>query len=127
MRRGVAAQRRGPGIVGTMARTAVVAGTATAVSKGVSGSMDQKAAEQQQAFQAQQQAAFDTGVQQAQRQAQQEALAQQPQAAAPQAPSPGPSTDDIITQLQKLAALQQQGILTPEEFAQQKARILGAQ
>ena len=79
MRRRVAVGRRGPGLLGTMARTAVVAGTATVVAKGVSGSMDQKAAQQQAAAQQQQQAAYDAGVQQAQLQAQQEALAQQQQ------------------------------------------------
>ena len=35
--------RRGPGVVGTVARTAVIAGTATAVSRGVSGAMDSHA------------------------------------------------------------------------------------
>jgi hypothetical protein len=115
-----------------MARTAVVAGTATAVAKGVSGSMDQKAAQQQAAAQQQQQATYDAGVQQAQLQAQQEPLAQQQQhqiLAAQASPSPvaspGSTTDTTIRQLQQLAELQKQGILTPEEFAQQKAMILG--
>ena len=130
MRRRVAVGRRGPGLLGTMARTAVVAGTATAVAKGVSGSMDQKAAQQQAAAQQQQQAAYDAGVQQAQLQAQQEALAQQQQMLAAQASpppvaSPGSTTDATIRQLQQLAELQNQGILTPEEFAQQKALLLG--
>ena len=124
-------RRRGPGLI----RTAAVVGTATVVAKGVSGSMDQRAAQQQAAQQQQQQAAYDAGVQQAQLQAQQEALAQQQQLAAAQAAaaqaapkqaaSPGASADDTIAQLQKLAELQKQGILTPEEFAQQKAKILG--
>jgi hypothetical protein len=39
---------------------------------------------------------------------------------------PGPVTDDTVTQLQKLADLQKQGFLTPEEFAQQKAKILNS-
>ncbi len=52
--RGVAPQqRRGPGLLGTMGRTAVIAGTATAVSKGVSGSMNSSAQQQQQAAAAQ--------------------------------------------------------------------------
>ncbi len=85
-----------------MARTAVIAGTATAVSKGVSGSMDQRAAQQQQ-----------------------QAAAAQPNPPQPQPASPGTNTDTLIAQLQQLADLQKQGILTPEEFAQQKARILG--
>ena len=132
MRRRGAVGRRGPGLLGTMARTAVVAGTATVVAKGVSGSMDQKAAQQQAAAQQQQQAAYDAGVQQAQLQAQQEALAQQQQqqmlaaqAAPPPVASPGSTTDATIRQLQQLAELQKQGILTPEEFAQQKAMLLG--
>ncbi len=118
MRRPVAVGRRGPGLLGTMARTAVVAGTATAVAKGVSGSIDQKAAQQQAAAQQQQQAAFDAGVQHAQAAGQ----ASPP----PQATSPGALTDAMIAQLQQLAELQKQGILTPEEFAQQKTRILGS-
>src|SRR5262249_43860308 len=136
MRRPVMAQRRGPGIVGTMARTAVVAGTATVVSRGISGSMDQRAAQQQAVAEQQQQQAYDAGVQQAQLQAQlqaqQAALAQQQQqllaaqAAQSQPVSSGGNTDDTIAQLQKLGELQKQGILTPEEFAQQKARILGS-
>lgn len=119
MRRG-AVGRRGPGLLGTMARTAVIAGTATAVSKGVSGSMDQRAAQQQAAQQQQQQTAFDAGFQQAQAQQQ-----QQMQAGAQQATSPATNTDAMISQLQRLAELQNLGILTPDEFAQQKARILG--
>jgi len=90
-----------------MARTAVVAGTATAVAKGVSGSIDQKAAQQQAAAQQQQQQMLAA------------------QAAPPPVASPGSTTDTTIRQLQQLAELQNQGILTPEEFAQQKAMILG--
>jgi len=107
--------RRGPGLLGTMARTAVIAGTATAVSKKVSGSMDQRAAQQQAAQQQQQQSAFDAGFQQAQAQQQQPT----------QAANPATNTDAMIAQLQQLAELQKVGILTPDEFAQQKARILG--
>lgn len=131
MRRGGALGRRGPGLLGTMARTAVIAGTATAVSKGVSGSMNQRAAQQQTAQQQQQQAAFDAGYQQAQtqeqaqQQQQQQMQAAQAQAGAPQAASPASTTDAMIAQLQQLAELQQLGILTPDEFAQQKARVLG--
>jgi len=118
MRRG-AMGRRGPGLLGTVARTAVIAGTATAVSKKVSGSMDQRAAQQQAAQQQQQQSAFDAGFQQAQQQQQQQQ--QQPM----QAANPATNTDAMIAQLQQLAELQKVGILTPDEFAQQKARILG--
>ena len=105
-----------------MLRTAAVVGTATAVSKGVSGSMDQKAAQQQAAQQQQQQTAYNAGAQAAQMQAQQAASEQ---AAPTPAAGPGAVTDESIAQLQKLAELQKQGILTPEEFAQQKAKLLG--
>lgn len=90
-----------PGLVGTMARTAVVAGTATAVSKGVSGKMNSS----------QQQAA-------AQQQAEQQAAAQQ---AAAQ-----PSQDDKIEKLKQLGELKNAGILTDEEFAAEKAKILNS-
>lgn len=93
-----------PGLVGTMARTAVVAGTATAVSGGVARRQQAKA----------QQAA--------------DAQTNQEQEAAP-APAPVPAAapeQDTITQLKELAALKDQGILTEEEFAAQKAKILGS-
>jgi membrane protease subunit (stomatin/prohibitin family) len=94
-----------------MARTAVVAGTATAVSKGVSGKMNssQQAAAQQQA--AEQQAA-------AQQAAAQQAAAQQ---AAAQ-----PSQDDKVERLKQLGELKNAGILTDEEFAAEKAKILNS-
>jgi hypothetical protein len=81
------------------ARTAVVAGTATAVSGRV---------------QRRQAARWD---------------AQQPQQYAPEpqqyAPAPAEAEDDATTQLQNLAALHTQGVLTDEEFAAAKAKILG--
>ncbi len=94
-----------PGLVGTMARTAVIAGTATAVSGGVARRQQAKA----------QQAA--------------DAQAYQEQQYAEPAPAPAPAAapeQDTITQLKELAALKDQGILTEEEFAAQKAKILGA-
>lgn len=106
-----------PGLVGTMARTAVVAGTATAVAGGVSRRQQAKA----------QQAADAQAYQDQQAYEQQQAMAQQ--AAAQQAaaqPAPAPAGDDTITQLKELAALKDQGILTDEEFAAQKAKILGS-
>ena len=105
-RRGVGRVGR-PSLVGTMARTAVVAGTASAVAGGVSHHQQEKAMEQQEA------AAYE--------QQQQAAAAQQAQAASP-APAGG---DDTVAQLQQLAQLKEQGILTEEEFAAQKARVLG--
>jgi len=108
-----------PGLVGTMARTAVVAGTATAVSGGVQRRQLARAQERAdaQAYQQQQQ----------EWEAQQAGAAPQAPAPAPAAPAPAaaPAGDDVVSQLERLAALQQQGILTPEEFAAQKAKILG--
>lgn len=99
-----------PGLLRGVARTAVIAGTATAVSNGVSrrqyGRWEQKAQEQQ----AQQQA---PQVQQA-----------PPPAPAPAAPAAS-SMDDKIEQLKQLGQLREQGILTDEEFAAQKAKLLG--
>ncbi|MEX0848138.1 MAG: SHOCT domain-containing protein [Ilumatobacteraceae bacterium] len=100
------------GLAGTVARTAVIAGTATAVSGRV--------ARKQQA--GAQQAADAAAYQQ-----QQMAPPPAPVAAAP-APAPAPAggmTDDAITQLKAMADLHQQGILTDDEFAAQKAKILG--
>ena len=107
------------GLIGGMARTAVVAGTATAVSNRVSrrqanrwsGQEQQQAAQEEQAAKAQ---AYD-----------QQQYAQQ-QAYAPPPPQPAaPAQTDVITQLQKLGELKTAGILTEEEFAAQKAKILG--
>jgi hypothetical protein len=89
-----------------MARTAVVAGTATAVSNRVSR-------------------------RQANRWAQQEEVAPAYMAAQPppqyyeQAPPPPAAGPDPIEQLKELGQLHEQGILTDEEFAAQKAKILG--
>ena len=80
-------------------RTAVVAGTATAVSGRVARRQDERW-QQKEAEQYQQQAA-----------------------AAPQQPA-APEVD-VVTQLKQLAELHDQGILTDEEFAAQKAKLLG--
>ncbi|MFB9308197.1 putative iron-regulated membrane protein [Agromyces hippuratus] len=113
-----------PGLIGMAARTAVVAGTATAVSGSVQRHQQQKAQDQyeQQQYEAQQQQAqMDAAAQQAvsQQQAAMGVAAQQA-VAAPAAPA----GVDVVAELQKLAALQQQGILTPEEFAAAKAKLL---
>lgn len=118
--------RGGPGLLRTVGRTAVVAGTATAVSKGVSGAMDSAA--QQQAIAAQQQAAaeqqrFEAAVAQAVEQ-------HLPPAEAPAAPAapaaPGISPAERIAMLQQLAELKGQGILSDAEFEAEKARILAS-
>ncbi len=133
MRRPVAVRRRGPGLLGTMARTAVVAGTATAVVGGMTDAKQSKANEQaamanMAAQQQQLQAQHETLAQQQQQQqlAMQRQAAQQGPAAAAPPPGAGALTPETMAMLQQLAELQKQGILTPEEFTQQKARLLGS-
>ncbi len=109
-----------PGLVGLAARTAVVAGTANAVS-GRSQSRQAASAQQQAdaaAYQQQQQAAAMQAA------AAQAVAAQAPPAPAAAPPAPARSTDDLIASLERLGSLHAQGILTDEEFAAQKARIL---
>ncbi|GAA1762674.1 SHOCT domain-containing protein [Agromyces humatus] len=112
-----------PGLVGMAARTAVVAGTATAVSGSVQRHQQEKAQgqyEQQQYEAQQQQAQIDAAAQQAV--AQQQAAAA---AAAPPPAAPAAGGVDIVAELQKLGALKDQGILTDAEFAAAKAKLLG--
>lgn len=92
-----------PGLVGTMARTAVITSTATSVAG-----------------------------RQAERQAQRQAVAQPASAPAPApaapaaAPAPAaPPGDDMLAQLQQLADLKAAGVLDDAEFAAAKARVLG--
>lgn len=114
-------RRRGrPGIAGTMARTAVVAGTATAVSGGMQRrryNKDQAAYEQNSANQA----AYESQEQLADMQAQMNAMQAQPAPAA--APAAAPA-DDTIAQLKQLADMKTSGLLTDEEFAAAKAKLL---
>jgi hypothetical protein len=98
-----------PRLMRTVARTAVIAGTATAVSGGVSRRQQNRWAQQDQ-----DQYAQDQYYQQ---------QAYQQQAPAPAAAAPA---TDTVTQLQQLADLKNQGILTDQEFAAQKAKILGS-
>jgi hypothetical protein len=91
-----------PGLLRGVARTAVIAGTATAVSNRVSK-------------------------RQGERWAQQEAPQQQAPAPAPEAAPAAPAGGEasLIDQLKQLGELKSQGILTEEEFAAQKAKLLG--
>lgn len=134
-----------PGLVGMAARTAVVAGTATAVSGNVARRQagKQQASAQGQAadvqYAAEQQAQVDAAVQEAlAAQAAQQAAAQQAQEiaalqaqlAAQQAPpaasAPAPAGGvDVVAELQKLAELKNAGILDDAEFAAAKAKLLG--
>lgn len=96
--------RRGPGLVRGVARTAVVAGTATAVSGRVARRQQAKYADQDAHLAAERQQAYE-----------------QEMAGAP----PAPSQEDLATQIQQLAALKDQGLLTEEEFAAKKKQLLG--
>lgn len=103
-----------PGVVGMAARTAVVAGTATAVAGGVAHHQQAKYEQQAEAQAYQQQQPAEA----AQAPPQQVVYQQAPQEDA------GVS-DDTVAQLERLGKLKQEGILTDEEFAAQKAKILG--
>ncbi len=114
-------QRGGPGILGTMARTAVIAGTANATVN----AMNSKAAAKQHAAQ-QHAAATQAAVEEAAAtQARLAALEQQGAATAPAEVPVAPAGDDLIARLQQLAELRTAGILNDAEFEQAKARILG--
>jgi hypothetical protein len=109
-----------PGLLRGVARTAVIAGTATAVSNNVSrrqagrwAAKDQSAQQEQYEQQQYAQAQY----------AQQQAAAQ---AAAAQAAPASDPMQDRIAQLKELASLKEAGILTDAEFDAQKALILGS-
>ena len=90
-----------PGLLRGMARTAVVAGTATAVSNRVSRRQANRWSQQDE----------------------QQYEQEPPQQAAPAPAAPAPSR---IDQLTELGELHTKGILTDEEFASEKAKILGS-
>jgi hypothetical protein len=95
------------GLLRGIARTAVIAGTATAVSNRVSRRQGNRWARKDQA-----------------------AYAEQAQAPQPvyvqQAPAPAAPQNDMLDQLAKLGELHKSGVLTDEEFTAQKAKILGS-
>jgi hypothetical protein len=93
-----------PGLLRGMARTAVVAGTATAVSNRVSRRQAGRWSQQADPYG--------------------QPASQEPPPPPP--PAPAAPAADPIAQLKELAELRQQGILTDEEFAAQKAKILAA-
>jgi hypothetical protein len=101
-----------PGLLRGVARTAVVAGTATAVSGRVQRRQAEKYADRDAQIYAQRDQAY-----------QQQTAGQDQEYAQQAAPQPAP---DPIAQLKQLAELKDQGILTEEEFAAQKAKILGS-
>ena len=95
----------------TVARTAVVAGTATHVSNNVNRRQQGRWAQQQEAQ------AYE----------QQQAYAQQapPAPVAAPAPAAGGLSDDSLAQLKQLGDLKASGVLTDAEFAAAKAKLLG--
>lgn len=105
-----------PGLLRGVARTAVIAGTATAVSNRVSRRQAGRWAQQEQPQQ---------GYAQAPQQPAPQQQMQQPvqQAAPPQAPPPS-GMDVTIEQLKKLGELHESGVLTDAEFTEQKQRLL---
>jgi hypothetical protein len=106
-----------PGLLRGVARTAVVAGTATAVSGRVARRQAEKYADRDAAIMAERQQSYE---QQTYQQPQYQEAPPPPPAAEPAA-APGLP----IEQLKQLAELKDQGILTEEEFQAQKAKLLG--
>ena len=104
--------RGGPGLLGSMARTAVVAGTASAVSGRVQRRQQERFAEND----------AERMTDEQMRQQAQPQVADQQQAAGRQ--SAEPPVDDVISRLERLAELKKQGVLTSAEFEAQKAKLL---
>lgn len=105
-----------PGLLRGVARTAVIAGTASAVSGRVQRRQAERFADRDAQIYADRTTAY------------QQDMAQQAPAPAP-APAPPPPAapqTDMITQLKELGELRDSGILTEEEFAAQKAKLLAA-
>ena len=99
-----------PGLLGTVTRTAVVAGTARATANAVDRRAQRRGAEQQ-AYAQQQEQAYE---------------AQQAQYAAPPPPAPAPDAGaDLVAKLEQLGQLHQNGVLSDQEFAAAKAQLLG--
>jgi hypothetical protein len=92
-------RRRGPGLIGTAARTAVIAGTATAVSGNVSRRQQRRAYEEQARFEAQEQQVAPT--------------------------PPGAAEPDYVGELERLSDLKARGVVTEEEFQAKKKQLLG--
>jgi transcription initiation factor TFIID subunit TAF12 len=109
-----------PGLIRGVARTAVVAGTATAVSNNVSRRQANRWADKDQ--QAQQEAYMQQQYAQ-QQYAQQQAAAAAAAAAAAPAPAAAPGSD-LVDELKKLADLKAAGVLSDAEFEAAKAKLL---
>jgi Short C-terminal domain len=97
--------RRGPGLIGMAARTAVVAGTASAVSGRVQRRQQRRFAEEDAQYVERQSYAMEQGME--------------------QGAGYAPAEPDYVSQLEQLAQLKAQGIITEEEFEAKKKQILG--
>ena len=95
-----------PGLVRGMARTAAVVGTATATRHAVNRRQADKNAQ-----------AYSQAMASAAPPPQEVVYVEAPPAPAPE--------EDVVTQIERLGALKAQGLLTEEEFAAQKAKLLG--
>jgi hypothetical protein len=102
-----------PGLLRGVARTAAIAGTASAVSGRVQRRQAEKFASRDAQIYADRQQAYDA----------QTAPAPPPSAAPP--PPAAPDQSAVITQLKQLGELHAQGVLTDDEFSAQKAKLLG--
>jgi len=107
-------------LVGAAVGTAVVVGTAGAVSH----RQQQKYAGQEAAAQQQQDQAYQQGVADAQAQQQQYAPPPPPTPAPAPAPAPAAAGSDLTSQLQQLSQLHNAGVLSDEEFSQAKQKLL---
>ncbi|TCN46749.1 putative oligomerization/nucleic acid binding protein [Rhodococcus sp. SMB37] len=95
-----------PGLLGTVARTAVISGTATATSNAINRRGQQRAAEKQ---------AYT----------EQQAPPPPQDYPAPAPPGPPASSDDLVAKLKQLGELHTAGVLSDDEFAAAKKQLLG--
>lgn len=106
-----------PGLMRGMVRTAAVVGTATATRNAVNRRQAEK---NMQAYSNAAEATYGQPTQQVQY------VQQAPPPMTETMPSQSPAMqEDVITQIERLGALKAQGLLTEEEFAAQKAKLLG--
>lgn len=97
-----------PGLLGLAARTAVVAGTASAVGGAMRNHQERAAEERAEAD------AWDA----------EQTVPVRPAPPAPAAPPPASGSADLLTELERLGQMQQQGLLTADEFAAAKQRLI---
>lgn len=104
-----------PGLIGTVARTAVITGTAAMTAGAVSHHQQKKYATQQEAAASKQAAQLQAATK--------AAAAPEP---APAAAAPAASGDPLIDKLNQLAGLHASGVLSDQEFSDAKAKLLAS-